>query len=73
MFSSKPAADLLPEPPRLVPAANQAAPEATMQYASDGAKLWWGDVDTPAPAAVVSPGKPVSVMVAVSPIRPGHS
>ena len=44
-----------------------------MQYANDGAKMWWGDADTPAPPAVVSPGKPVPVIVAVSPMRPGYS
>ena len=44
-----------------------------MQYASDGAKMWWGDAETPAPPAVVSPGKPVPVIVAVSPMRPGYS
>jgi hypothetical protein len=72
-FFCKPAADLPLEPSRPEPSPNQAAPEAVMQYASDGAKLWWGGADTPAPPAVVSPGKPVSVLVAVSPIRPGHS
>lgn len=65
------AANLPPEPSRLA-LANQAA-RAAMQYASDGAKMWWGDADTPAPPAVVSPGKPVPVIVAVSPIRPGYS
>ena len=71
MVWNEPAANLPPEPSRLA-LANQAA-RAAMQYASDGAKMWWGDADTPAPPAVVSPGKPVPVIVAVSPIRPGYS
>jgi Acetoacetate decarboxylase (ADC) len=67
MFWNEPATILPLDLSRLA-LANQGAP-AAMQYASDGARLWWGDVDTPA----VSPGKPVSVIVAVSPVRPGYS
>ncbi len=67
MFWNEPATILPLDLSRLA-LANQGAP-AAMQHASDGARLWWGDVDTPA----VSPGKPVSVIVAVSPVRPGYS
>jgi Acetoacetate decarboxylase (ADC) len=73
MFSTKVAADLPLETSRVESYLNQAAPEAARQFANDGAKLWWGDADTPSPPAVVSPGKPVSVLVAVSPMRPGYS
>ena len=68
MFWNEPATTLPLDLSRLA-LANQGAP-AAMQYASDGARLWWGDVDTPASS---SPGKPVSVIVAVSPVRPGYS
>jgi hypothetical protein len=71
MFLNVPAANLSQGLSSLA-LAGQAA-SAAMQYASDGAKLWWGDADTPTPPAVVPPGKPVPVVVAVSPIRPGYS
>ena len=71
MFLNVPAANL-PQELSSLALAGQAA-SAAMQYASDGAKLWWGDADTPTPPAVVPPGKPVPVVVAVSPIRPGYS
>jgi hypothetical protein len=45
----------------------------SMQRARDGSLLWWGDTDTPVPAAVMSPGAPAAVTVAVSPMRPGHA
>lgn len=57
---------------RLIPA-GEGAPKPTTQRARDGSVLWWGDTDTPVPPAVVSPGLPASVTVAVSPVRPGHA
>jgi hypothetical protein len=45
----------------------------SMQRARDGSLLWWGDTDTPVPPAVISPGAPAAVTVAVSPMRPGHA
>jgi hypothetical protein len=45
----------------------------SMQHARDGSELRWGEADTPVPAAVISPGVPASVTVAVSPVRPGHA
>ena len=45
----------------------------SMQRARDGSELRWGEADTPVPAAVISPGTPASVTVAVSPVRPGHA
>ena len=44
-----------------------------MQRARDGTILRWGEVDTPDPPAIVAPGTPTSVTVAVSPVRPGHA
>ena len=43
------------------------------QRARDGSELRWGEADTPVPPAVISPGTPASVTVAVSPVRPGHA
>jgi len=51
----------------------ETAPVTSMQRASDGSVVRWGDVDMPIPAAVVSPGVPASVTVAVSPMQPGHA
>ena len=45
----------------------------SMQRARDGSELRWGEADTPVPPAVISPGTPASVTVAVSPVRPGHA
>ena len=45
----------------------------SMQRARDGSALRWGEADTPVPPAVISPGTPASVTVAVSPVRPGHA
>jgi hypothetical protein len=53
--------------------AGQAAPMPSMQRAWDGSELRWGEADTPVPPAVISPGAPASVTVAVSPVRPGHA
>jgi len=41
--------------------------------ATDGTTLRWGDVNTPGPPRLVSPGASPSVIVAVSPFRPGHA
>jgi Protein of unknown function (DUF3237) len=41
--------------------------------AQDGSELRWGEADTPVPAAVIPPGAPAAVAVAVSPVRPGHA
>ena len=51
----------------------KAACTPSMQRARDGSELRWGEADTPVPAAVISPGTPASVTVAVSPVRPGHA
>ena len=45
----------------------------SMQRAWDGSELRWGEADTPVPPAVISPGTPASVTVAVSPVRPGQA
>jgi hypothetical protein len=45
----------------------------SMQRARDGSVLRWGEADTPVPPAVISPGIPTPVTVAVSPVRPGHA
>ena len=47
--------------------------EPTVLRALDGALLWWGDADTPAPPPTIVPGAPASVTVAVSPVRPGQA
>ncbi len=52
---------------------SEASPLPSLQRARDGAVLRWGDVDTPLPPAVMSPGVSASVTVAVSPVRPGHA
>jgi hypothetical protein len=44
-----------------------------MQRARDGSELRWGEENTPVPPAVMAPGVPASVTVAVSPVRPGHA
>jgi Protein of unknown function (DUF3237) len=54
------------------PTAQLASPPA-MQRARDGSELRWGEVNTPVPPAVMAPGVPASVTVAVSPVRPGHA
>ena len=51
----------------------QLASLPAMQRARDGTELRWGDADTPVPPAVISPGAPASIPVAVSPVRPGHA
>jgi hypothetical protein len=45
----------------------------SMQRARDGSVLRWGEADTPSPSAVVPPGTPAAVTIAVSPVRPGHA
>ncbi len=54
-------------------AAEQAMPRAWRRQASDGSALWWGGADTPLPPQIVAPGTEAPVVVAVSPMRPGHS
>ncbi len=44
-----------------------------MRRAGHGSVLWWGDANTPGPPRTVSPGLAAPVMVAVSPVRPGHA
>jgi hypothetical protein len=51
----------------------QLASLPAMQRARDGTELRWGYADTPVPPAVISPGAPASIAVAVSPVRPGHA
>jgi Protein of unknown function (DUF3237) len=48
-------------------------PRASKRQASDGAALWWGGADTPGPRQIVAPGAQAPVLVAVSPMLPGHS
>src|ERR1700747_1535072 len=55
------------------PPAATASCMPAMQRARDGSELRWGDADTPVPPAVISPGAPASIAVAVSPVRPGHA
>lgn len=45
----------------------------SMQRAWDGSELRWGEADTPVPPALILPGTPASVTVALSPVRPGHA
>jgi Protein of unknown function (DUF3237) len=54
-------------------AAEQAVPLVSKRQATDGAALWWGGADTPGPPQIVAPGTGAPVVVAVSPMRPGHS
>jgi hypothetical protein len=54
-------------------APERAMPVAWRRQASDGSALWWGGTDTPGPPQIVAPGAGAPVMVAVSPMRPGHS
>ena len=54
-------------------AAEPAMRLASKRQASDGSALWWGGTDTPGPPQIVAPGAAAPVMVAISPMRPGHS
>lgn len=54
-------------------AAGEAAPLVWKRQASDGSALWWGGPDTPGPPQIVASGAQAPVLVAVSPMRPGHS
>lgn len=54
-------------------AAGEAAPLAWKRQASDGSVLWLGGPETPTPPQIAAPGAQTPVLVAVSPIRPGHS
>jgi Protein of unknown function (DUF3237) len=54
-------------------AAEQALPLASKRQASDGSALWWDSTDAPGPPKIVAPGVGTVVLVAVSPMRPGHS
>jgi Protein of unknown function (DUF3237) len=51
----------------------QSALKPLTQRARDGSVLRWGEADTPLPQAVIPPGLPTSITVAVSPVRPGHA
>jgi hypothetical protein len=53
--------------------AGQSSPRSSTQRARDGSVLRWGEADTPVPPEVTAPGVPVSVTVAVSPVRSGHA
>jgi hypothetical protein len=44
-----------------------------MLRALDGSELRLGDAGPPMPPAVIPPGAPASVAMAVSPVRPGHA
>jgi Protein of unknown function (DUF3237) len=52
---------------------SESPPITSMLRAADGSVLQWGEADTPVPAAVISPGAPACVTIAVSPVRPGHA
>ena len=54
-------------------AAEPAMRLASKRQASDGSALWWGGTDTPGPPQMVGPGTAAPVLVAISPMRPGHS
>jgi hypothetical protein len=54
-------------------AAEQVMPLAWRRQASDGSALWWGGADTPVPSHIVAPGTGAPIMVAIAPMRPGHS
>ena len=54
-------------------AAEPAMRLASRRQASDGSMLWWGGTDTPGPPQMVAPGTAAPVMVAIAPMRPGHS
>jgi hypothetical protein len=45
----------------------------SMQRARDGSVLRWGEADMLSPPAVIPPGTPATVAIAVSPVRPGHA
>ena len=53
--------------------AQQVVSMPAMLRARDGSELRWGEADTPVPPAVIPPGAPAAVAVAVSPVRPGHA
>ena len=50
-----------------------AARMPSRQRARDGSELRWGEADTPVPPALISPGTPALVTVALSSVRPGHA
>ena len=53
-------------------AAEQAVPRPPTPQASDGSALWWGSANTLGPRQVVARGAQAPVLIAVSPMRPGH-
>jgi hypothetical protein len=55
-----------------LPAGRVPPMSSSMQRARDGSEIRWGEADTPVPPAIISPGVPACVKVAVSPLRPGH-
>ena len=71
--SSAPATTTSPRLQTKKAPAGQGASLPSMQRARDGSELRWGEADTPVPPAVISPGAPALVAVAVSPVRPGHA
>ena len=54
-------------------AAEQAVPRPPTPQARDGSALWWGSANTLGPRQVVARGAQAPVLIAVSPMRPGHS
>jgi len=58
-------------PIKLLPAGPSS--NSSTQRTRDGSVLRWGHADTPVPPAVISPGLPAPVTVAVSPVRQGHA
>jgi hypothetical protein len=51
----------------------QAAFVPSSLRARDGSVLRWGKADVPGTAAIVAPGTPAPIAVAVSPVQPGHA
>jgi hypothetical protein len=61
-----------PTAPYLNPLLAQRRAIAVEQRARDGSVMLWGTPETLAPAATVERGAAVPIVVAVSPVRPGH-
>jgi hypothetical protein len=73
MYSSEPTTKSPLELPlgSLLP--TEISPTLSRLRSRDDSVMWWGDAHTPAPPALVPPGNPASITVAVSPVRPGHA